>query len=375
MELYKAHEQWRTRPPDERFGSIRELYDVTSQRYETSFEETVSPDKLKFTISGDNNDLGIWGGERVYIPTHLAIHQTADLFGIKGEAFNNLVKYPPALANQIILQHQAMTHRDNVRLLLANESGKEHGIMRGCNTTSYARLWDWKLVKFIGDEIVGWDGSGDWKVPPARTDDRFPSGLYAGINDTFMFFVNESRRIKDGTDEGLATGFFAWNNEVGGVGFGGGPRSIGFQAFLYRMVCGNHIVWGAENVFQIRMSHIGEDIDINFKRNIRAALDKYLQMPVNNIEAAIEVAQSKQLGKNKQEVKDALGKARPKWTPSEVETIFDYGIERGVDPTNLWSFVNLATQYSHNKRDVGAFADRRASLDLKAGALLDLVLT
>ena len=42
-----------------------------------------------------------------------------------------------------------------------------------------------------------------------------PAGIYASDHDMFAFLVNEEYRIDDGSDGGLARGFFVQNSEVG----------------------------------------------------------------------------------------------------------------------------------------------------------------
>jgi len=42
-----------------------------------------------------------------------------------------------------------------------------------------------------------------------------PAGIYASDHDMFSFLVNEEYRIDDGSDGGLARGFFVQNSEVG----------------------------------------------------------------------------------------------------------------------------------------------------------------
>ena len=73
------------------------------------------------------------------------------------------------------------------------------------------------------------------------------AGLYASDRDVFMFLIDEDHPIEV-RNERLSRGLFIWNSEVG-------KSSFGLTTFLYRYVCGNHIVWGAENVKEIRIRH------------------------------------------------------------------------------------------------------------------------
>lgn len=370
--LYGAHRQWRDRSRDERYKTPQELYDVVSARFETSWEQRVHLNNLKL-FAGEGDSFGLYGGDKIYVPTNFALRQLGDLLGVRGEAMHNVLKYPAPLAKDIFTHHTQNAPRQEMQVLYAYDEngGSTEGIVRGFNTTSYERLWDWKLVKFIMEDVLSQDG---WVVPPAVTDDKYPSGLYASDHDVFLFLVNEKYRINDGSDKGLARGFFAWNNEVGGNGWGGSPRSIGFTAMDYSFVCGNHIIWDVENVLNVRLSHIGADLDFRFKRDIREKLLTYLNRPTHVEEMAIAAAKELVLGSSKEDIiKRLTGLKKYAWTKTEVEEVWNYGEKTAVQVDTLWNFVNAATALSHNAVARGPFADRRTTFDAKAGQLMKLV--
>src|SRR5262249_54600410 len=147
---------------------------------------------------------------------------------------------------------------------------------RAVNSDVYSRVWNHEIF----DGLAGLR-EGGWRVPPARPahedDPRArpaakadglqgrkgggggarqgggliaPGGGGAGEPDMFAFLVNEEYRIDDGTDGGLSRGVFVSNSEVG-------AGALRLTCFLYRHVCGNHIVWGAEHVFEVVARHVG----------------------------------------------------------------------------------------------------------------------
>lgn len=93
----------------------------------------------------------------------------------------------------------------------------------------------------------------------------------------FAFLVNEEYRIDDGSDGGLARGFFVQNSEVG-------ASALKVTFFHYRHVCGNHIVWVASNVIEVSVRHIG-DVAGRFHVQLAESVNKYL-----NASAADETA-------------------------------------------------------------------------------------
>ena len=80
-----------------------------------------------------------------------------------------------------------------------------------------------------------------------------PSGLYASDHDVFAFLVDGGSVVEEPEGFGhrpsqLHRGFFVRNSETGA-----GLFELCF--FLFRVVCGNHIIWDAENVMRFRIRH------------------------------------------------------------------------------------------------------------------------
>src|ERR1700693_6384298 len=57
MELFKAHRQWATRPDDERFNSIQEVYNVCREYAINAREKEVSWDSLRLEANGPDVQL------------------------------------------------------------------------------------------------------------------------------------------------------------------------------------------------------------------------------------------------------------------------------------------------------------------------------
>ena len=86
--------------------------------------------------------------------------------------------------------------------------------------------------------------------------ERVPSGAYLGDRDMFLFLVDGNRDLDDPTDAsqaGLFRGFMLRNSDVGAA-------ALTLDVFLFRAVCGNHIIWGFHHMAGFRRRHVGASI-------------------------------------------------------------------------------------------------------------------
>ena len=82
--------------------------------------------------------------------------------------------------------------------------------------------------------------------------DDSDKALYASDHDMFAFLMSNDRTIADPTAPGTALrrGVIAINSEVG-------ASSLKFMGFMFRDVCANHIIWGAEQLAEVSIRHVG----------------------------------------------------------------------------------------------------------------------
>jgi hypothetical protein len=180
----------------------------------------------------------------------------------------------------------------------------------------------------------------------------------------FVFMINESRRISEpGNPDGLSRGFMAGNSEVGDSAFW-------LLRFLYRNVCGNHIVWGASQVSEIRIPHIGNADDRVFSK-IRGELIKYANESASDDEARIRTATRFVLGATKDEVLDRLFSVKSlRLSRVKLNEAYDIVVteEPNVDPTTAWGVAQGLTRLSQ----ATPYADERVELDRAAGRVLNM---
>lgn len=353
--LFHAHMQWRKRPADERYKTLKDLHAVTLARKQASVSSRVRLPELTFApTEGDGLSIVSRNGTQV-APTHWSLSQLCNYTGVPVEW---LRRVDTSLASDNLNWGMRHSERSELVMLWANVS--QPGIVRCFNTPSYGRLWDADVVDWV--RAVTEDESNGWKRPPARTDDKYPSGYYAGDRNIFIFMVNDRVRIDDGTPAGLGRGFFVWNSEVK-------QMSFGFSGFLYRYVCGNHIVWGAESLFSIRMPHLGEGMSRRAASEFNRIISAYVSSSAAQDQMVIDAARKKQVAPNPAETVEWLNKRG--FPEKQAVEIVARAERAGDDPTNLWNIINAATSWS---QELFQHADGRDAFDRKASQLLSAAL-
>lgn len=358
MELFHANRQWATRPADERFADLPSMYQACKGYYDSARTSTFTLGKT--TVCHDNEEVLLQGekGTKTRL-THHAFGQVATMVGAPA---NYLRSLPASLAATNLAHGFAHYEKQSEPVMgLFHKNGNL--ICRCVTSTQYQRIWNWEII----ERLMPLAESG-WTVPKSMTDHLMPSGLYASDHDMFAFMVDENHRIDDGSEGGLARGFFAINSEVG-------QSAFKILTFYYRYVCGNHIVWGAENVQQVKIIHKGSPAK-NWANTLRVELTKYANQSVSGDQLKIENAKSMTLGATKDEVLDALFAKRSLGiTRKDLEGGYalaevQYELNNGQDgnPNSVWGMVNGLTRYSQQK----PYADERTKLDVAAGKVLEM---
>ncbi len=140
------------------------------------------------------------------------------------------------------------------------------------------------------------------------------------------------------------------------------------MTFLYDHVCGNHIVWGAKDVKEFRVRHVGSARSRAFSR-IQIRLRQYADSSASEDEAKLLKAQSFELGKSKDEVLSALlsyASKRRLSALSEVEVAENN--ERYGNPRTPWAVAQGLTELSQRS----SYASRRVDIDRDAGKLMEI---
>lgn len=352
-QLFEAAKEWRRRPADECYNSLADLLQAVNERRAASVASEVFLPQAKFAVS-ESNSLVLQGAHSAAVPSHWAFGQLCRL--LDNAPADWLRKVTSELAAQNLNWAAQYAPREKMQMLWAN--GQNPGIVRCFTSLVYSRLWDEEVAQWL-IRVTENEGNG-WHHPTSG--DPRKNGLYAGDRNMFVFMVNDAYRIDDGSEKGLARGFFCWNSEVG-------QMSFGFKAFLYQYVCANHIVWGAEELFNLRMFHMGKNMNARAIGEIQRVLGSYAQSSLEFDQAMVNKARQHHLATTREGVLEQLTAKKFGYNSKEAEELVESTEKLGKDPTVVWNLVDAATRLSQNK----LWADTRNSQDRRAGKLLEVV--
>jgi hypothetical protein len=354
QELYQAHAQWANRPADERFASLEDLLAFTQRQKQNSQESVRQLSDIKLGYSHDNELTMNGSGEFAYF-SNWAFGQACRMIGAPASYLRTL---PVDMARNCLQYGLERSNEKSLVLTRSSNSANSDADKRcvsAFTSDSYGRIWD----ASVAEGLIGAVEGTSWRVPPARSNNGSNnSGLYASDHDMFAFLVNDENPVDVGNAK-LGRGFFCWNSETGAATFG-------LTTFLYNYVCGNHIVWGAEDVRELTIIH-----RTHAPERFYGAAIPYLNKFVENrslddrIRSVADKAMNYQIGPDLNRVQDWF-KNLP-FTKKEVTSAWLTGIDQGEDVKTLWGMVQGLTAYA---RDL-EFADKRVNIERRAGALLE----
>lgn len=357
--LMQANKQWKTRPDDERFLSLISMRDHFETVRQESRESSVSNRRLMALPAADDPEhetLTIVSDDgRAYTPTHWSFGQMAQL----ADAPAGYLRSMPAPIAADCLNYGLKIKREisDVGVLVQHNHAD---VLRAATSVRYGRIWNADIVNEL-IEHVGHGVTGDWKVPGVRGSDvpitLQTTTFYGSDRDMFVFLADERNRIeipsrRNGQAGSLAKGVFVWNSEVG-------SKTFGIGTFLFDYVCGNCMVWGAENYSEIRIRHTASAPD-KFIEEMTPALKAYMAQPMDGIEAAVTAARARRIEK----LDDFLANRFGKRLVDHLKLTHD--AEEGRPIETLWDATTAATAYARGM----VHQDERVAIERKAGELL-----
>ena len=204
--ISRVSSEWFSRPQDERFLSLSELYDSVRTRADRATTRIVESRNVRVEARSDEPErlsLIMPGDDAPVAPTNWSFGQLCSLVGAPAAYLRQL---PAALAG-INLQHGLISHSgEHVKLLQTSDGRSE---LRAVTGPDYGRIWDHELVAAVM-KIAG-NGTGDtrWKVPgvldwgattynPMVDITHDTTTLYASDRDVFLFLVDDLHPIEAG---------------------------------------------------------------------------------------------------------------------------------------------------------------------------------
>lgn len=367
----RVSSEWFSRPDDERFLSLTDLYDVVYARAERANTRVVDSKAIRVEARSDSPErlsLIVPGEEQPVAPTNWAFGQLCSLVGAPASYLREL---PAALAG-INLQHGLVANRAEQVKLLQTDNGRTE--LRAATGPEYGRIWDYELVaavmKIAGDGV----GQTRWKVPgvldwssmhynPYVDVTRNTTTLYASDRDVFIFLVDdthpiEAGKLPNGDPDLYFRGFYCWNSEVG-------AKTLGMATFYLRAVCMNRNLWGVENFEEVKIRH-SKFAANRFAHEAAPALEHFADsspMPfLNGIKTARErIVARKDEDRETFLRKRGFSKAE---TAKIVATVLN---EEGRPPETIYDFVQGITAFARTK----ANQDSRLEVEGKARKLLE----
>lgn len=382
--LHAASSEWANRPADQRYWTLTEMARACREVQTQSKEIHVPFSGYEFVAA--SNGAIVLGNAKNKSTARLTHHAFDQVSGLVKAPASYLRTLPAPLAVQALNYGlERMPSRDEARELLLFGTGAQRTV-RAITSTKYDRVWDADLcdrLETLGMRPPAGRHNGDSKVPsrPATKDDILPgqinvspgdlicpSGLYASDHDMFAFLIAPDRTVGDGPLP-LMRGVFIRNSEVG-------DASLSVTMFLCQAVCGNHIVWNATGVSEIRVRHVGRDTLHRAlgSREFKIQLARFRDA-ADYESGVIQKARETTIAASKTDVIEAVLKfVRSKNLPlskPKLEAAYDV-TEKHTDwygaPNTVWGMVSGLTHASQ-----GAFEDEREVTDRAAGKLLAMV--
>ncbi|MDR9764151.1 DUF932 domain-containing protein [Rhizobium redzepovicii] len=367
----RVSSEWFSRPDDERFLSLIDLYETVRSRADRAHARTIESAAIRVEATRDNAErleLLVPGQRQPIAPTHWSYGQLCSLVGAPATYMRQL----PAPLAAINLQHGLFNHRAELVKTLEMDDGRLE--LRAVTGPEYGRIWDHELVAAVM-KIAG-NGTGDtmWKVPgvldwATMTHNPFvditkdTTTLYASDRDVFLFLVDdthpiEAGRLPNGEPDLYFRGFYAWNSEVG-------SKTLGIASFYLRAVCANRNLWGTENFQEITIRH-SKFAAQRFAHEAAPALTSFANSSPAPFVAGIKAARERIVARKDEDRETFL--RRRGFSKGETGKVIEMVLsEEGRPPESIFDFVQGITALARTKTN----QDIRLELEGKAKKLLE----
>lgn len=351
----QASRQWATRPADQRFKTLSDLRHAVHQRRMVS--RSVDLDVTTIRAEQRNGTILLNSAIAACEPTHWSFGQFSTMIGAPA---NYLRRLPTDLAVACINDGINRCPRDSAKFMtVVDPDALRPNTLQAVTSPTYGRIWDADCVDAVQRIVDRTDGKFYNPLAYDRaTGESVPSGLYASDRDVFMFMIDGGSRLEVGPRAKLNRGFFVWNSETG-------SKTFGLMTFLFNEVCGNHIVWGAQQINKLVIRH-SKNGPARFDSDAAPMLQQYAEASAASDEATISRAMEKLLPKG-DELETLL---QPfSFSKAEVRDAVNAAIKEEGECRTLWDLVQGFTAHAREFD----YLDARIDLEKRAGQLLNLV--
>ena len=378
--------EWRRRSPDERFLSIEELIATTRKRARDSETFEVSTQALRFDGAGEQ--LRLHGDGREFRLNHHAFRQLCSLSRLPegedesgGGFFQSRNLSVPA---GFVAKLPATIAADVLNSCIAVDGGRDISVLhrpeyamptiRAVTSRAYSRIWDHEVAELAGDLMadLGWKVPGclDWRGggynPETPVTDKTTT-LFGSQSDVFIFIVDDRNpiaigKLPNGDPELVFRGIILRNSEVGSA-------KLEIKTMLMAAVCCNRIIWGASEIQDVSIRHIGKARE-TFHTAIKMAVHSFARGQVDGIVSGINDARAHILihGEGKERTQPAITFLRGLGLSERAAatTLLEGAEQLGHFPTTRWDMVNALTAQAQRL----PLHEQRWKLEQMAGTVL-----
>lgn len=391
VNISDASTQWATRPAEERFWSLDDaaaaslaisnrlsLHDVNPDGFTVAPHPTTGSPQVQNLSTGGMSDL-----------SPLAFQQLARFSGAPAAYLQTLPGEIAAKALAHGWEHNRP--KDRIRLQVLNKQTPSVQI-RAITSPTHDLTPNFQLLNALADVVKRGDG---WKVPPGRKspadtgpsriatqadclahaghsslavrpgDEISPSGVYVSDRDCFALLVDDSPRGHIDADGGLSRFVQVSNSEVG-------MGALEITTGWLRSVCGNHILWGCQDVATIRAIHRGDNASRSVRRIHHQIVTRAWGEGRQEMEAQLNAAKLCQIANTKEELIALLFGKKKIATKEHAALAWDVNCElSNIDgnPGSAWGVANALTRLSQ----VQHYTADRNRLDASAAKVAELV--
>lgn len=362
MELMQANQQWSTRPDDQRFLSLIELQEHMADLRQRSRSKVISNRDVAIApVAGNHKALVIETSKNQAAVTNWAFGQLAQLAGAPAGYLRSLPT--PIVADAMNYGLRYARDVEEMGILVSREDQRDLITLRAATGPNYGRIWNddicRALVNRFGDGV-----SGEFRIPgefgvQGQPITKQNTTIYGSDRDMWVFLADETNRItvdnrRNGRSGSLARGFFVWNSEVGAM-------SYGVAFFLFDYMCGNHIVWGAQEYKEVKGRH-SSGAPHRWLEQVTPAIESFIHAKEGTVGDVIAAAQKKRV-----DDLDAFLKTR--FTNAQSEAIkLAHDADEGRPMASLWDVATGITAYARGVPHM----NERVTIEREAGKVLAL---
>lgn len=374
----RVSSEWFSRPDDQRFVSLNDLFAFTKRAADSSDTNVMDVRQVRVVAASDKPEdlfLDVVDSKNramIVRPTHWSFGQACSLVKAPAAYLRQL----PATIAGINLQYGLANYQGELMKFYNSLAVPGAAEIRAITSPTYGRIPDHKVVAAV-QKIAG-NGIGDtcWKIPgvinwqnqtydPLAPITRESTTLFASDRDVFMFLVDDTHpieigKLSDGSPDLIFRGFYAWNSEVG-------AKSFGLACFYMRGACQNRCIWGIEGYEELSFRHSSGAPD-RFMRQADHALQQFTSASADRVIEGVKLAKATELASDDDDARSVLSKQG--FTKSKAQEVIDTVMrEEGRPARSVWDIVQGITAVARKE----GHQDARLAMERVAGGLLNKI--